>query len=734
MSHRKPAMRPICVAVKLALLCASTAFATLAHADDNADNKDVVMPSVTVTGESDRVSTEKSGSFGSKKATIVKGVESLRDIPQPVTVLTREYLDERALLDLTDVLMNTPGISVDYTDSERVTYHSRGYQIDAMQVDGMTINQGGSAFAQPDTAVLDRVEILRGAAGMLRGSGNPSATVNLVRKRPAQGFEASADVVLGSWDRHRVSGDIGGSLNQSGSVRGRLVAVSDDKGFFQKARHEERRVFYGVVEADLTPATMLTASLQRTNIDASGAWGGIPANFDGSSLNMPRNTYLGAAWNRWNRSNEQAFASIEHRFDNDWRITGGFGYMHMEMDPNGFKQSYIARPSNATNPYIVGVTTSQYTGDDSRQENYNVTANGPFSLFGRQHQLVVGAESLRVRAIATAGVGSQNPVTNVDIRSWNPYTSYPEATLVSVNNNRPTYTRQKGAYATSSLSLTDALTAMAGVRLSWWEYEASATPASNYKIERQTTPYAALTYDLNKNVNAYVSYTEIFTPQNVKDRNGDMLKPITGEDYELGLKGEFFGGKLNASAGVFRINNVGRAIEDTTSINPCLPYSETGFCRVAGGKTRSQGFEMEVAGEISPNWSITGGYTNTRTKYLVDPSAANVGQPLRSNDPRNQLRLFSTYRLGGALAGWKIGGGANIQSDAYVTSGALTARQGGLAVYNAMASYEVNKRYSVQINVNNLTDKVYYKKFGPTGLAYYYADPLNVSVTLRASL
>lgn len=733
MSYRAELKSPPAFAIRLALCCASAVVAPqLAHAEDGAD-KEAVMPSITVSGVSDKVGTENSGSFGSNKATVFKGIDSVRDIPQPVTVLTREYIEQRGLLDLTDVLMNTPGVTVDYTDSERVTYFSRGYQIDALQIDGLTINQSGSAFIQPDTAVLDRVEILRGASGMLRGSGNPSATVNMVRKRPTAQFQASANLVLGSWDRHRVEGDVSGALNEAGTLRGRAVLVKDEKSSFQKARKEDRQVLYGVLEADIAPATTVTASLQKTDLDATGAWGGMPANFDGSSLNLPRNTYLGASWNRWNRGNEQAFAEIEHHFAGGWDIKAGFGYLHMAMDPNGFKQSYIAR-SSSTNPYLVGVTTSQYTGDDSKQQNYNLTANGPFTLFGRQHKLVVGAESLRIRTVATAGVGSQNPITNVDIRTWNPYTSYPEVSLTTVNNNPPTYIKQQGAYATTSLSLADALTAMAGVRLSWYEYEAPAAPTTNYKVERQTTPYAALVYDFTKNLNAYLSYTEIFTPQNVKDVNGNMLQPITGEDYEAGLKGEFFNGKLNASAGVFRINNKGRAVEDSSSINPCLPYFTSGYCRVAGGKTRSQGWETELSGEIMPGWSIMGGYTSTTTKYLVDPTAANVGQPLRSIDPRQQLRVFSSVRLKGGLKGWTVGGGANVQSKSYVSSGALTARQGGLTVYNAMASYRLNARYALQVNLNNLTDKVYYKKFAPTGLGYYYADPANVSVTLRASL
>lgn len=739
-----PVLRPVRLAARLALLCASAAITfPLAYAADApapADaaagaeaDRDTLLPSVTVTGTSDRVTTENSGSFGSRKTSIVKGLESVREIPQPVTVLTRQFIEDRALLNLTDLMLATPGIAVDYTDSERITYHSRGYQIDAMQVDGLTITQGGSAFAQPDAAVLDRVEVLRGASGMLRGSGNPSATVNMVRKRPTRDFQASATGVLGSWDRRRAEGDISGALNQAGTVRARLVAVKEKKDSFQKAMKEDRQVLYGVVEADLSPDTLLTASLQRTELDATGSWGGMPAKLDGSSMNLPRDTFLGAAWNRWNRANEQAFVELEQRFDNGWTAKASAGYLHLKMDPNGFKQSYIARPTGSKDDYLFGVTTSQYTGDDSQQDNYSLSANGPFTLLGRQHKLVVGAETLRTRTVATAGLGNQFPLNNVDIRNWDPYTTYPENNLVTINTLKPTFVQQQGVYATTSLSLMDSLTALAGVRLSWYEYRAPSAPATSYKVERQTTPFAGLVYDITKKLNAYVSYTEIFTPQNVKDVNNNMLKPITGEDYEAGLKGEFFGGKLNASAGVFRINNVGRAVEDSTGPATCAPSNPTGRCRIAGGKTESEGWEAELSGELAPGWNIQGGYTNTRTRYVVD-TAANTNQPLRAIDPRHQLRFFSNYRLSGLLKGWTVGGGANIQSDAAVTGSGLTARQGGYSVLNAMAGYRFNDRYSVQVNVNNLADKTYYKRFAPTGLAYYYGDPRNVVVTLRAAL
>ncbi|MCC2957521.1 TonB-dependent siderophore receptor [Massilia sp. IC2-477] len=687
---------------------------------------------VNVVGKSD-TATEGTKSFGARAATLFKGEQDLRDIPQPVTVLTRQLLDERQLLDLHDVLQNTPGVAVDYTDSERVSYNARGFSIDALQVDGLTINQSGSSFVQPDTAVLDRVEVLRGASGMLRGAGNPSATVNMVRKRPAREFQASAALSIGSWERRRIEADVSSPLNKAGTVRGRVVAVKDKKEFFQDAKREDREVMYAVVEADLGPRTLLAASLQHTDLDATGAWGGMPGNLDGTALNLPRETYLGSDWNRWNRYNDQALVELTHRFANDWTVKAKAAYTHLALKDNGFKQTYMARPAGATNPYLMTVTSAQYTGNESHQQAMSLVADGAFSLLSRKHELVVGMERVRAATTESWGVGNLYPQT-IDIRNWNPFTSYPEqAIAMPATPNKPNTTTQHGAFATARLSLAAPLTAILGTRLSWWKYDSAGSPASNYEIRREVTPYAGLVYDINDALSAYASYTEIFTPQNVKDANGNILAPITGEDYELGLKGAFYGGRLNASLGLFQIDNVGRAIEDTTSRNPCLPYFTSGYCRVAGGAQRSAGWEAELSGEVLPGWQVMGGYTNTRTKYLRD-TAANTGQPLRSIDPRHQLRIFTSYSPDRAGKGWTVGGGVQVQSDSYVRSGTVTSTQGGYTVANAMLGYRFSEKLGIQVNVNNLFDKVYYKKFAPTGISYYYGDPRNVTLSLRGSL
>jgi outer membrane receptor for ferric coprogen and ferric-rhodotorulic acid len=731
-AHRAPF--PLSRTATAAVLCAVGAlgYPSAALAEDDTAAADAVMPVVTVTGQTDN------DSFASKKATVFKGTESIREIPQPVTVMTRQFLDDRMLPDLHDVLKNTPGVTVDYTDSERVNYFSRGFQIDALQIDGLTMNQSGSIFVQPDTAVIERIEVLRGAAGMLRGAGNPSAAVNLVRKRPTKTFQASLGLVAGSWDRKRGEVDVSGPLNQAGTLRGRVVAVKDEKDFFQKARHEDREVMYGVLEADVGRRTTITATLQHTDLDATGAWGNMPTNFDGTQLNLPKDTYLGADWNRWNRYNDQATLELEHRFDNAWNLKLSAGYTGLHMKPWGFKQTSFSRTST-TNPYLVNVSTSAYSGDTSNQRVLGAIANGPVYLFGRKHELTIGAESQEVDTIGTSGYFGLGAKTNIDIRTWNPATSMPEPTVVAGAGTAyaaaGSATSQQGVYAASRISVTDPLNVLAGVRLSWWDYKVPyAAASSNYKVNREVTPFVGLTYDLTKQVNAYASYTEIFTPQNFKDAGGAIIAPVRGEDYEAGFKGEFLGGLVNASLSAFRINNNGKATLDTSTTMPCLPYYPTSYCYMAGGKQRSEGWEAEISGEVLKGLQLMGGYTNTRTRYLSDGSAANVGMPLRSIDPRHLVRVFATWRPDGLLQGWSFGGGAQAQSDGFVKSGAVTSRQGGYTILNAMAGYRFNKTYALQLNLNNLLDKTYYAKYQPNAFSNYYGDPRNVLVSLRVTL
>ena len=151
-------------------------------------------------------------------------------------------MDDHGSQDIGDVLRNTPGVSVQAYDSERMEYSARGFAITNYQYDGInTIYDGvyDEGVTHVDMAAYDRIEVIKGATGLMTGSGDPSATVNLVRKKPTHDFKASITASAGSWDNYRTEGDISGSLNDSGSVRGRLVGAYQDRKSYldQRSRH-----------------------------------------------------------------------------------------------------------------------------------------------------------------------------------------------------------------------------------------------------------------------------------------------------------------------------------------------------------------------------------------------------------------------------------------------------------------------------------------------------------------
>lgn len=676
--------------------------------------------------------TEHSSSYTTGTISIGKTPQSLRRTPQSVSVLTSQRLEDQHLTNLTQMLNQTPGVVVDYTDSERVTYWTRGYQIDAIQFDGARINQnaGNGNFIQPDAATIDHVEILRGASGMLRGSGNPSGTVNIVRKRPTYDYQASGSYTLGSWDASRYVADVSGPLTEGGALRGRMIAVHDDTDSFQDARMERKSLLYGVLAADLSETTTATVGMEYIDLDATGTWGNLPADFDGSPLDLSRDTFLGANWGRWDRTDLHMFGELEHQFENAWNLKFTASHARFAFKDHGFQQTYLSR-SSTTNPYLFNYSgTLSDGGGETLYDNLGVVLDGPFQLLGREHHLTLGAERNKVdqtgNQTAFANIGS------IDIRNWNPSNVTRPNVGTIPNAVNTSVTTEEAVYATLSLSLAEPLTAQFGARLNWWDQDAKTASGvkSTYKVTREVIPYAALIYDLNDNLSLYGSYTEIFSPQTAYNSSGSLLDPMTGDTYEMGLKGEFYGGRLNASAAVFRTTLSGKALDDLGSDDPCTPYYTSGYCKVAGGKSRSEGYELEISGEVLPDWQVGGGYTYTTTKYLKD-TESNTGGVIRSTDPKQLLRLFTSYRLPGTYDAWTVGGGVQAQSDTYAVSGNARAEQGGYAVYNAMVGYRFNEAYSVQFNANNLFDKYYYKKIGATGVNYYYGDPRNFSLTLR---
>ena len=735
-SSRQPALRPLPRLLPAALLALAAGASLPARAADAAP-ADVTMPAVTVLGQS-TASTEGTGSYTAGEARSATRMDlSLRETPQSVSVITRQLLDDLGAVRLDQALAQTTGIQVGQNDTERTTFYARGFGINNIQIDGMA--RGGNAPLQ-DTILYDRIEVVRGATGLMGGKGDPSATINMIRKRPTNTFQASAGLIMGRWDDQRFEADLSTPLNAEGSVRARTALAWQKRDSYLDMYHERKTVGMVIVEADLRPGTLLTAGVDFQDNQPTGAtWGAVPYwNADGSLANLPRNTSLTTPWSTWANKQHTVFTSLDQRLPGNWNMH--LGYARTEST-NRTTVAYAGAgyPDPATGKGMR-LWTGAWGAGKSTGDNFDVYASGPFTLLGRQHTAIVGWNGGNQRARSLGGEAEINyPNVIPDYRSWTG--NIPRPVFHPDGSHTETVTRLAGGYVATRLSLADPLHVIIGARSSTYRTDTrsydkrGAYTGSGGLVEtrNEVTPYVGAVFDINKQYSAYASFTQLFNPQSSKDRNNQFLAPETGDNAELGVKGEFYEGKLNASAALFHTKKKNMAELDRR-VPPGFLLPDGGQAMVANGTgVTAKGVEFDVSGQLTPAWEASGGYT-----YLHAAEAD--GRRAATTQPRHLLRLATSYRFDGRLAGLKAGASMTAQSATYSASwygrppsGEMTnIPQAAYALVNAMASYAINRHASVQLNVNNLLDKKYYRNVGFFD-GVFWGEPRNISLSLRGT-
>ncbi|MCI1104589.1 ferric-rhodotorulic acid/ferric-coprogen receptor FhuE [Stenotrophomonas maltophilia] len=703
-AFRTPPPQRLSVAV-FAVLCA---VAPAAFADTAADP--TTLDKVVVKGERAEGYSVRRTSAGTRFDL------APREIPQSLSIISHQRIEDQNLDDIIDVLANTTGVTSTQSDSERTEFYARGFYIDAYQFDGLPtqmVQNWSYGDSGLDLALYDRVEVVRGATGLLSGAGNPSASVNLIRKHADSAeLAGSVSVNVGSWGRTRTTVDVGSALNASGTVRGRVIgSYLDTDG--QMDRYNQRKTLgYAVIDADLTPDTQLSGGYDYQQKRANGAtWGGFPMWYaDGSPTNYPTSFNPSPDWTYWDTTSKRAFAILQHAFSNGWKFKIGATHDRTKADDKLFYPAYTA--FNKTTG--AGITPmAGFYNTERKVDGIDGYIDGPFRLLGREHQFMAGL-SYNKREFANYGDFQMGgPGTG-----WNPFSSYLDWTgnIAQPNWNplalasQGTIT-QKAGYAAARLSLADPLKLILGARYTHWKSEGE----NDDREHKVTTPYAGLVYDINDTYSAYASYTEIFQPQTARDRNDRYLDPVDGKSYEVGVKGAWFDNRLNASLAVFRIeqDNVAQVTSEPIIGRPGE------FASIAARGTVSRGFEFEVNGELAPGWNATFGASRYVAKDIN-------GADINTNLPQTALKLFTSYTPQ-SLQELTVGGGANWQNRIYYAAPVVGRfEQEGYALVSAFVRYRISPKFSVQANLNNLLDKKYYSQITGYGA---YGDGRNGSLT-----
>ncbi|MDX9737862.1 MAG: TonB-dependent siderophore receptor [Azonexus sp.] len=674
------------------------------------------------------VSADRETSYKPEKITVASKLPlSPRDIPYSVSVLSRSQMDDQNMVTLWDAMTQMTGTQAISNTSDHGQYHARGGAMN-VQYDGTPSGYPLSGYQQFDLAMYERIEVQRGPAGVLQGSGAFSGTVNLVRKAPKADFGGHVQATQGSWDNTRLETDVTGPLSADGRIRGRIVAAGNDKDSFVNRNHNEKWLGYGIVEADLLPSTTLRLSLAAQESRTRVGYGGLPTYTDGRLIDLPRSFSPDPDWNRYTWKHQEVVGELEHRFSAGWRAK--FRASNRETS-SFFKDGYLTTgidPLTMTGNYTRRKADWDYTARD-----VDVNVGGPFELFGRSHQLLLGmnysAYLAQGKTVSSLHVASLR-VNNVRFNDPPEVPDFNEAYRTGSKNR----TVQRGVYGQVQLKLLDPLTLVLGGRYSDYDNESRTVapdpaPTAWGRGAREKhvfTPSAGLVFDASRNVSLYASYADIFVPQTAKQADGSVLEPRVGKQYEIGAKGEFFDRKLLATVAVFQIKDTNRSFADPANPGFFLPL----------GEVESKGWELEVAGSPLRNWDISAGYTRLETEQTKTATAASVGAPISYWYPRHQLKLWSNYRftsqpLQGFNLGLGVTGMSNIASG--VSTPTVKAReQRGYALVNAVLGYRINQTYALSLSVNNLFDRRYFTRVQGLNTYMTYGEPRNWLLNLKA--
>lgn len=648
---------------------------------------------------------------------------ALKEIPQSVSIVTRQRLDDQNLTSLSEAMKYTTGVTVQRFDAggHMNTFNARGFGSEIFQFDGLAVRSTGN-LAVPDLAMFERVEVMRGAAGMFQGAGEPGVAINMIRKRAQSKFQVNGLVSAGSWENYRGELDVTGAFTDSGNIRGRLVTALQSYDTYMDDIGGDKKLAYGTVEFDLAEQTTLSVGGIYHDYQTA-QFRGLPSYVDGRLPDVDRSTTLAPDWARQDMGLKDGFVQLEHRLSND-----GFLNTVVRRTHRSLSSTYLdyLTPVSYSGAVTIGGGYFNYEDEDTSADTFFST---PFQLGGQTHNFLVGADYRLAESTQWFRNTSASSPTAVVIDFFSPpdLDQLPDPNRVPFAGKNLWEIESYGIYSQLRAKPSNSLTLIAGGRLSWWQTQVTSriTGATllDYDAKNEFTPFGGIVFEVNPSVSAYASYAEVFQPQSGYTVAGTPLEPRVGGQLEMGLKGTLLGGRVNASAAVFRINDDNRALSDPD--NP-------GFS-LAAGKVRSEGWETEAVGQITSRWRLSAGYAYTTTEYLR-AEEGEQGQAFSTFTPKHSFNVWTHYQPdSGPLKGIEFGGGWRAVSDFYVVSGGVRVDAEAYSVASLLVAYRLSERHKVSLNVENVFDEKYWEKVGGTTRQNYYGMPRSVALTLRSS-
>lgn len=638
---------------------------------------------------------------------------SLMETPQTVSAISRSQLDDFQLTKVNAVLDYASGVTVEEVETNRTYYTARGFDIVNFQYDGLGAPFSyGINLGHQDAALYEQIEVVKGAAGLITGLANPSATINYIRKRPTEELHFGASMFANEWDGLRFEGDVSGPL--SDRVRGRLVVVDEDSESWLDRYEQEDQLGYGLIEGDIGANTRITLGHIRNDSDSNGVlWGALPLVYsDGSPTDYDVSTSTSPEWTFAISERSQTFVELLHEFDAGWSFQAS--YQQYDTDYASELFYVYGTPDPVTEVGLFGYA-SAYESDE-RQEIFDVFVTGGFSLGGRAHELVVGANRTDIDTVQASFYDFENgfPVLGGDwAQGTSPRPAFDDHD--PFNDASDVRQEQTSVYFATRLSLTDRLSMLLGARQAEVRQSGFSYGGPSDTDADETVPYFGVVYQVSDALSVYGSLSEVFVQQTFVNDSFAPLGPTQGESREIGFKRAFNDSTAILTVALFESENynLGEFIgRDAT----------TGTAFYEGRNYDSSGYEVEIAGQLTRSLNLSAGYLHVDVED-------EFGEHTRTYVPSDLLKVSATYSLP-RLPALKFGGVVKWQDDITTLHGetGTTIVQEAYTLVDLVMLYEISDSLVTSLNFGNVTDEKYLNSIYWDQA--YYGAPRNVRASV----
>ncbi|WP_417614279.1 TonB-dependent receptor [Oceanisphaera sp.] len=697
-SSSRPPRKILVPAVGLAVASLATAAQTHAQSVTQLD---------TITVQESREQGYKTSQSASSKY-----VKPLLDTPQTVTVVPKEVMKEQQALSLRQVLSNVSGITFDAGEGGGGSgdkINIRGFSANSnMQIDGL---RDSSQNNRTDTFNIEQVEVLKGPNSVFGGAGTTGGAINQVSKAPKLRDFAEIGASLGTDNYRRLTLDANKTLDDVGvdsAFRINLMAHENNV----PGRNDIDRERFGIapsVTIGLSEETRATLSYFHQTDDNLPDYG-LPAR-DGKVLpGVDRENYYG-----WRNLDEEKIQSdaitlkLEHELSDTTRIENQTRYSRVDRDTT-ISASHVNTEGLAPGRYKPSGPQAYRRDAQTDLWVNQLGLSTEFNTGSFEHDLLVGGEISRETYDLTKGSYGIDKDSVFDL--YNPPGTWTGATNYADSGGTDAELDTKALYVFDTIGLAPKWDLSLGLRHDWISGETSdkINGETISTSDQMFSGRAGIVYKPADNGRVYLAYGTSFNPSaealatsgslpNYGAAGVEDLSPEKNKTWELGTKWELLDGRLGVDGALFRVDKTNAR---ETDANDNL---------VSAGEQRVQGVELGLTGEITEQWKLFANYTLLDSETLAsvgEPQKGGrspVGQPL-GNTPRNSANLWTTYEL---APGVEVGYGARYVGSRHVAPD-VEAKLDSYWVHNAMASYQVNDAFSLQLNVNNLFDEEYVER------------------------